>query len=111
MAIRVDSIQQAVDNLQDYFLPENAENVDAVIQLEFLGDGGGNWYLTIKDQTLLVSEGNANDPTMTLTVAAVDWLKVANKETSPMALVMQGKLKLNGDMNMAMKFQEMFSMS
>lgn len=111
MRLRFDSIQEAIDKLPDFFLPENADGVDAVIQLEFFGDGGGDWYLTVRDNTLNVSEGKSIDPTMTVTASAEDWLKVANDEASPMSLLMQGKIKLQGDMGLAMKFQSMFSMS
>lgn len=111
MSIRFKSLQEAIDKLPEFFQPENAEGIDAVIQLEFFGDDGGNWYLTVKDNALNVSEGNSDNPTMTITAAAEDWLKVANNEASPMSLLMQGKIKLQGDMGLAMKFQNMFSMS
>ncbi len=111
MPIRFKSLQEAIDKLPEFFQPENADGIDAVIQLEFSGDGGGNWYLTVKDNTLNVSEGNIDDPTMTVTAAAEDWLKVANDEASTMSLLMQGKIKFQGDMGLAMKFKNLFSKS
>lgn len=90
------------------FYPEKAAGVDGVIQFVFSGEGGGEYHLLIRDKRLDVVRGEHPDPTVTVTVPARDWLDVNNGEVGPMALLMQGKLKVKGSLGMAAKFQTMF---
>jgi putative sterol carrier protein len=41
---------------------------------------------------------------------ARDYVALTRGEANPMNLFMSGKIKLQGDMTLAMKFQEMFDM-
>lgn len=102
------SIPEVIESYENRFLPEQAVGVDGVVQLNFTGDGGGSYYMVIKEQHLTVKEGEHHEPTVTVTASAEDWLKVNNGEANPMALMMQGKLKVSGSLPMATKFQTMF---
>jgi putative sterol carrier protein len=103
------SLREAIDHLAFHFLPEKAAGIDAVFQLQFTGDGGGSWYLVVRDQSLQVAEGTYGEPSIAITVSAQNWLSVINDETSPMTLFMQGKLKFDGDLGLAMQMRELFS--
>ena len=54
------TVKELMERMPGAFIPEKAEGVDAVILFE-LGEDGGNWVCTIKDQTCTVEEG----PSMT----------------------------------------------
>ncbi len=94
--------------LPNYFVPEQAAGINAVLQLDLSGEGGGQWYLTLADGKLKVDTGAAAEPTMTLALAAGDFLALINGEASPMNLFMQGKVKVRGDMQLALKMQSLF---
>ncbi|NBC87615.1 MAG: sterol-binding protein [Bacteroidetes bacterium] len=102
------SIPEVIASYPDRFKPEQAEDTDATVQLNITGEGGGTYQLVIRDGTLDIREGEANDPTLTATVDADDWIRVNNGEVSPMTLLMQGKLKFSGSLPMALKFRSMF---
>lgn len=93
-----------------YFLPDNAAGLNAVFQLDIAGDGGGQWNLTVADKTLAVNQGAAANPSMTLKMDAVDYLALMNGEVNAMQLFMAGKVKVGGDMSLAMKMQSMFKL-
>ncbi|MBI3360494.1 MAG: SCP2 sterol-binding domain-containing protein [Chloroflexi bacterium] len=90
------------------FLPDQAEGVNAIIQFELTGEGGGNWYATIAEGQLATASGTAANPNMTLTASAEDYLSIINGDLSAMAAFMGGKVRIKGDVNLAMKFQKMF---
>ena len=94
--------------LPNYFAPEQAAGMNAVLQLDLSGEGGGQWYLTLADGKLKVDPGTAPEPTMTLALSAEDFLELINGEASPMNLFMQGKVKVRGDMQLALKMQTLF---
>lgn len=103
-----ENIPQVIDSYPERFRPEKAEGVDAVIQLNFTGEGGGQYHLKIRDQQLEIEEGEYDDPALTATAPAEDWLALNNGEVNPMSLVMRGKLKFSGSLPMAMKFRNLF---
>jgi putative sterol carrier protein len=90
------------------FLPEKAPGMDAVIQFKFTGAEPGDWYATIKDGKVEVKQGEHASPKMTLTADSSDYVKIFIGELDGMQAFMQGKLKLAGDLNLAMKLTQMF---
>lgn len=95
-------------SLQKNFKPEAAAGVDGVFQLNYAGDGGGQWYLNVHDQQLEVEEGVHPNPDVTVASEAEDWLKIANGEANPMMMMMTGKLKIKGSIPLATKLQSIF---
>ncbi len=85
-----------------------AKGVDATIQFCLSGEGGGDWYVTIKDCTATVAKGEAASPKMTLTMAASDYVDMTTGKLNAQMAFMSGKLKITGDMGLAMKMQSLF---
>lgn len=102
------TISELLDYYPEYFNPQAAEGVDGVVQLDLDGEGGGQYYLKIQNQELDVHEGTHDDPTVTIRTTAERWLKINRGEASPMTMMMMGKLKIDGSLSMATKFQSMF---
>ena len=58
---------------------------------------------------IVVAEGIPQvKPTMTLTADSSDYIKIFTGELDGMQAFMQGKIKLAGDLNLAMKLMQMF---
>ena len=91
------------------FIPAKAEGIDAVIQFNLSGDNGGQWWLKISGGTCESGIGQAENPRMTLKAAADDWFAVSTGKMNAMQAFMSGKIKIEGDMGMAMKLQTMFA--
>ncbi len=111
MTERAENIVQVFDLMPERFLPDQAGDMDTVIQMDLSGDDGGQWTLLVKDGTLSITAGTHADADMTMSMQASDWLDIANGEANSMALFMQGKIRVNGDMGIAMKMQTMFDLS
>jgi putative sterol carrier protein len=105
------TVAQLVRNHEKAFKPEVAEGVEAVIQYHLTGDEGGDWIVTIAGGKCTVAEGQAEKPKMTLTAEAQDFKDVLTGKANGMQYFMQGKLKLAGDLNLAMKLTTLFKMS
>jgi putative sterol carrier protein len=105
------TVEQLIRNHEKAFLPEAAEGVDAVIQYHLTGEQGGDWIITIHDGKCTVAEGIAANPRMTMTAEAQDFADVLLGKANGMQYFMQGKLKLSGDLNLAMKLTSFFKMS
>lgn len=109
MPEKIETVQQIFEEICNYFKPEKAKGVNAVIQFNISGDGGGQWMMTVKDETCTVEAGKAEKPRTTFVAKDEDWLKIINGELNPMNAYMMGKIKVLGDMSIALRFQAMFS--
>lgn len=103
-----ETIPELIALYPEYFQPSEAEGVDGIVQLDLDGERGGQYYLVIEDQTLDIHEGTHGDPTVTIRTTAQRWLRINRGEASPMTMMMMGKLKIDGSLSMATKFQSMF---
>lgn len=90
------------------FNPDAAKGMNDVVQLDISGDDGGTYFLEIVDQSLDISEGTHDDPTVTITTTDENWLDIHRGEANPMTLMMRGELSIAGSMAMATKFQDLF---
>ena len=103
------SISDLMSKMPAAFLPEKAQGVNATIHFKFTGENAGEWNATIKDGKCDVAQGAPSGPaTMSLTADSADYVKIFTGELDGMAAFMQGKIKLGGDLNLAMKLMQMF---
>ena len=104
------TVQETFTNMGSRFRPDKASGTNATIQYDISGEGGGTWNAVIKDGTCTVTPGSASNPNLTLSIGAQDWLDMISGKQSGQMLFMSGKLKVKGDMGLAMKLGSMFSM-
>jgi putative sterol carrier protein len=103
-----DDVKAIFDAMPTQLNADAAKGMDAVIQFKLSGDGGGDYYVEIKDGAAKVAQGTHASPKMTMSLAASDYVDlIAGKLNGQMAF-MSGKLKIAGDMGMAMKMQTLF---
>ena len=104
------TVKELILNHEKAFKPEAAPGVEAVIQYILTGDQGGDWIITIHEGKCTVQEGRAPSPNVTITADAVDFANVLTGKLNAMQAFMQGKVRLTGDMNLAMKLTSFFKM-
>jgi len=104
-------VKTLIYNHEKFFLPEAAPDLDAVIQYQLTGEEGGNYIISIKDDKCKVTEGIAEQPLVTVTADGRDFGDVLLGRANGMQYFMMGKIKLAGDLNLAMKLTTFFKMS
>ncbi len=104
------TVKETFDAMGTRFRADKAAGTNAVIQYDVSGEGGGTWHAVIKDGACSVKSGEATTPNLTLQIAAPDWLDMLSGKQSGQMLFMSGKLKVKGDMGLAMKLGSMFQM-
>lgn len=83
--------------------PETAQKINAVYQFNLTGDTPSTWTLDLTAPGGKVSEGAAAAPKCTVTISEENLSKLVEKQLNPQMAFMTGKLKVAGDMGLALK--------
>lgn len=104
------SVKEVFDQMPQNFNEEAAKGMNAVYQFDITGDGGGKWHAIIEDGSLEVKEGEHDNPNITITMKDSDYLELVEGKLNGQMAFMTGKLKIKGDMGLAMKLNSLFKM-
>jgi NAD(P)-dependent dehydrogenase (short-subunit alcohol dehydrogenase family)/putative sterol carrier protein len=85
-----------------------AGGLDVVFQYRIGGEGGGDWYCAVKDQTCRVAAGVHEKPTCTLKMTDQDFLAMMGGKITPMQAFTGGKLKIEGDIMKSQLIEKLF---
>jgi len=81
------------------------QGMTAVYQFDLTGDDGGQWNVALADGKATFGQGQAENPNITITMASGDFVDLATGKLDGTMAFMSGKLKIKGDMGLAMKLQ------
>jgi putative sterol carrier protein len=104
------TVKETFEAMPTRFRADKAAGTNVVIQYDISGEGGGTWHALIKDGACTVNEGPGTTPNLTLQMTSQDWLDMLSGKQSGQMLFMNGKLKIKGDMGLALKLGSMFAM-
>ena len=104
------TIEEMMNRMPKAFLPDKAEGVEAVIQYHLSGAEAGDWVVTIGDGQCVVEQGTTDKVTMTLRADSQDYKDIILGKLDPMTAFMQQKVKLTGNLNMALGLTKYFKM-
>lgn len=97
----------------DLFRADKAGGTSAVIHWVIGGgpDGASDTYqVVIENGTCTTSSVADREPRLTITLGAVEFLKVISGNGNPMMMFMSGKLKAKGDLALAANIANYFSL-
>jgi len=101
-------VQEIFDAMPPSFQPQAAAGLEAVYQFDITGAGGGQWYAAIKDGKLDLAQGRHPSPSTTITSKAEHYLGIANGKLNEMMAFATGKVKVSGNIALAMKLNKIF---
>jgi len=102
------STAEIVARIPDYFIPENAAGITSSIEFKLQGTDGGTWHMLIADQTCTVVDGGLESADLKLGAKASDILQLLSGKLNPMVALFTGKIRFEGDKNVAMKLATLF---
>jgi putative sterol carrier protein len=89
--------------------PSRADGIVAVYQFNLSGDEAGVYQVILRPDAGFVVEGEQEASDCTLTIDSSDFKKMVEGELNGTEAFMSGKLKIDGDMGLALRLQEVLS--
>jgi putative sterol carrier protein len=104
-------IGEVFEEMSKHFNPSAAGATNAAYQFNISGPQGGIWAFKIANGACQLVKGGVDSPSVEISLADQDWMAIREGKLNSQMAFMQGKLKIKGDMNLAMKLQSMFPIS
>lgn len=100
-------VGRTFDAVKGLLTEDVVKSVQGVYQFDIKGKEASQWYLDLKNGSGSVGEGTSpNEAGVTLTLKSDDFLKMFQGKLKPTMAFMSGKLKIKGDMALAMKLDK-----
>jgi putative sterol carrier protein len=104
------TVQQSFADMATRFKADRAAGLQAVIQFDITGEGGGVYHVDISQGACQRREGPAPSPQLTVSASAEDWLDMRARKLSPQVAFMSGRLRHKGEMGLLMKLPSLFDL-
>ena len=85
--------------------PAKTAGMNAIYAFDLSGETPGQYHISIKDGSADVGEGAPENPNITITMKSEDFVDLATGKLDGTMAFMSGKIKIKGDMGLAMKLQ------
>lgn len=102
------TIAELFEQMPSVYNPAAAAGMNKTFQWNITGDEAGVWAFKITNGQGEVIPGGVEKPDVTFTISDKDWLAITEGKLDGMNAFMTGKLKVSGDMMLAMKLQSLF---
>jgi len=109
---RENVLNEIFGRMAEHFRPDQAGSLDAVVHFKVLDRPGGGYdhrELVVEGGRLTVVEPPQREPTVTIKVKPVDFLKLVTGNASGPVLFMRGRLKIDGDLVLASRLTGFFT--
>jgi putative sterol carrier protein len=93
-------------SLPERFRSERAGDLRATYVFELSGEDGGSWTVHVADGTLRVADGAGQGADVTIRASADDWMAIVEGRKDPQLAFLTGKLKVSGDLQLALRLRE-----
>jgi len=102
------TVAESFEAMPTIFNPAAAAGMNKTLQWNITGEQAGVWAFQIINGEGKLIPGGVEKPDITFTVSDKDWLAIAEGRLDAMNAYMTGKLKIAGDMMLAMKVPSLF---
>ena len=102
------SVKEIMEGMPQAFQPDKAGGATATIQFNFTGAEPGNYTVKVASGACEVTQGTADNATVTINSPSDVWLKITRRELDGATAFMSGQFTFTGDMGVLMQMGSWF---
>ena len=100
-----ESVREFFESIERRLDPSKTAGATASYRFDI--DGAGSWHIDVDDGRVTVTESEA-DADCVIQASEEHFARIIRGEANPMTAYMTGKLKVKGDVGLALKLKEFF---
>jgi multimeric flavodoxin WrbA/putative sterol carrier protein len=104
-----DTMRDMIAGMAIVFNPDEAGDLQAVVQFDVSGDEPGQYYLRIAGGECAAFEGIHPEPTLTIHTPSEVWLRISQGELDGTTAMMEGLYLVEGNLGLLIRFDKLFS--
>jgi putative sterol carrier protein len=106
----ISKLTKVFDEINARLTEEKAKQIGSTYLFDIGGQDGGKWFADLTKEGAPYIEKKDGVAKCTITVPqAEDWVAIASGQMNPTSAFMEGKIRVKGDMSLAMKLHALFS--
>ena len=102
------TIHELFEQMAKRYNAAAGKGLTKTFQWNITGDEAGVWAFKIVNGQGELIPGGVEQPDITITVADKDWISIVEGKLATRSAFMSGKLKVSGEMMLAMRLQQLF---
>jgi putative sterol carrier protein len=102
------TINETFEDMLKSFKPAKAAGINKTLQWNITGDKLERWAISIREQSCELIQGGVEKPDIVFQANEKDWLSISSGTLDPTMAFMTGKVKIVGDMSLAIKIPGLF---
>lgn len=102
-------ISELIGMVKEKYNPQKMEGVSATYQFRLTGEKERALYIVVEEGEATFCEGEAQDPDTTVSLSWENLQKILSRELNVATAFLTRKIRVEGNMSLAMKLQGLFS--
>lgn len=103
------NLKTLIEGMPEKFNADAAGDMEEIFQFNITD--GDSYFVTIKDGTCAISQGESDAPSVTFVLDEATAVEVISGETNGMQAFMAGRLRVEGDMMLSTKLDSLFTLA
>lgn len=104
------AVEETFRIVKDSLSDDVVKATQAIYQFELSGEDGGTWFLDLKNRGGYVGHGEPSDRAdVVMSMSTDDFVKMFSGKLKPTVAFMSGKLKIKGNMALAIKLEKLMN--
>lgn len=101
-------VRKLVQGMPGRLNRDAAKGLDATLQFDLMGEGGGNFAIIIQDQTCRLEEQVSPNPSAVMKMSTATYIDLAFGRITGAQAFFKRKLRFDGSLDLVMKLHTLF---